>query len=71
MYIVSLLQLPSSEAYRDAFAQGQHRNVVTIWYIHLWGFLLLQVFTVGVRKLCPNNFVNNDGVKELSIIPAF
>ena len=25
---------------------------------------------LGVWELCPNNFVNNDGVKELSIIDA-
>jgi len=26
--------------------------------------------SVEMRELCPNNFGNNDGVKELSIIPA-
>jgi len=26
---------------------------------------------LGMQELCLNNFGNNDGVKELSIIPAF
>jgi len=26
---------------------------------------------IGVWELCLNNFMNDDGVKELSIIPAF
>jgi len=32
-----------------------------------------QICTYSFKgaELCPNNFVNNDEVKELSIIPAF
>ena len=47
-----------------------HNNM----YINITDHMIQEVEgdrRIGMREICPNNFGNNDGVKELSIIPAF
>ena len=43
------------------------KDAINVGYMQWW----TRPNHLGMRELCPNNFGNNDGVKELNITPAF